>query len=141
MQKSDSIHRLIAKVIDLVIVGLLCTPQSWAGTLAGAVYILICDGFFDGQSVGKKLIGLKVIVDSPTGRRACSFKDSILRNSLFGAGIVLGVIPWIGWFLSALLGLLFWPAEAYFVYADDEGIRIGDILAGTRVLDDVKPQA
>ena len=41
-----------------------------------------------------------------------------------------------GFFIVLPLGILFLLVEAYFVYADDHGIRIGDIYADTQVIDE-----
>ncbi len=136
MKKADLLHRGIAKVIDFLIMGALCTIPTIVGVVAGAVYILISDGLYKGQSLGKKLIGLKVVVRDPQGEcsRSCWFKDSIIRNLLFGITLFLSSIPLLG-ILFFLLGIVVVVVEAYFVYADDHGIRVGDIFAGTQVVD------
>jgi len=86
--------------------------------------------------VGKKLIGLRVKVREleRDSSRACLFKDSIIRNLLFAVAVILSTIPLIGP-LFFLLGVAIVAVEAYFVYADDHGIRVGDIFAGTQVVD------
>jgi uncharacterized RDD family membrane protein YckC len=78
----------------------------------GFGYELLRDGFFGGRSLGKKLMGLKV-VNTKTGK-PCSIKDSILRNiTLF--------IP--------VVNLI----EIVMPFIDAEGLRFGDKLAGTKV--------
>ncbi|WP_416236708.1 RDD family protein [Vibrio owensii] len=66
----------------------------WLGTLIGlsqdssgliafsaaAFYFLLSDGFAQGQSLGKKLLGISVI-DSVTGK-SCSYPQSFFRNVL-----------------------------------------------------------
>lgn len=83
----------------------------WA--LLSAAYITLRDGFFKGRSLGKKVLGLQVI-KIKTGK-PCSYIDSILRN-------ILIVIPFCG-----LIDLMW-------TYVDHNGRRIGDYIAGTRVM-------
>ena len=70
MQKADRTTRAVAGFVDLLlIIGLARLPDV-LGFLSAAGYILIRDGLFQGQSVGKKLIGLSVVVGGrPEGRR------------------------------------------------------------------------
>jgi len=92
-------------------------------------YLILGDGFFDGRSVGKKLIKLQVLkteTNSP-----CTFKDSILRNSTLAVGYVLWVIPWIGW----LFMMLILAVEAILILGSRDGKRLGDEIAGTVVLE------
>lgn len=141
MKKGDSVHRGIAKAIDFVLVGALSLIPR-VGIFAGAIYILISDGFFNGQSIGKKLIRLRVVFEKEgEAEQPCTFRYSMIRNLPYAVVITLGSIPILGWFIIFPLGVLFALVEAYFVYADDEGIRIGDIYAGTQVIDDTPPAA
>ena len=138
MKKADTINRTIAKIIDLLIVGALSMAGAPVGMIAGVVYIMIADGFWNGQSLGKKVIGLRVVRNAPVGtNRDTSFRDSIIRNLPFGAVILLCWVPLIG-FLFMILGLAVIGLEAYFAMADDHGIRVGDIFAQTQVINDSK---
>jgi uncharacterized RDD family membrane protein YckC len=84
----------------------------FVGVVLALGYELLRDGFFGGRSLGKKLMGLKV-VNTKTGK-PCSIKDSILRNiTLF--------IP--------VVNLI----EIVMPFIDAEGLRFGDKLAGTKV--------
>lgn len=117
--------------------GVLLLLPNLVGIFAAALYILISDGFFRGQSVGKKLVGLRVVLtDSGVEGKRCSFRRSVVRNLPYGFIVVFGSIPLFGLFIVLPLGVLFLMIEAYFVYADDRGIRIFDIYAGTQVIDD-----
>jgi uncharacterized RDD family membrane protein YckC len=136
VKKADSVHRAIGKAIDFVLVGiLLLIPR--VGILAAPLYMLIADGFFDGRSVGKKLVGLRVVLSDPSveGRR-CTFRQSLIRNLPYAAVVFLANIPIVGLFIILPLGVFFLAVEAYFVWADDRGVRVGDIYAGTQVIDD-----
>lgn len=138
VKKSDTIHRAIGKAIDFVLVGVFAYLPR-VGIVAAGLYILISDGFFNGQSIGKKLVGLRVVLTEP-GREGqkCTFRRSAVRNLPYAVVVVFGAIPIFGWFIVLPLGVLFMLIEAYFVYADDQGIRIGDIYAGTQVIDDTE---
>jgi len=84
------------------------------GYAAYIIYVLISDGFPNGQSLGKKVTKTKVI--DMTSGQDCTVGQSILRNiTLF--------IPFLG-FLDILVMLL-----------DDSHRRLGDKMAGTVVID------
>jgi uncharacterized RDD family membrane protein YckC len=136
VKKGDNVHRAAAKGIDLVAVGVFSLLPR-VGILAAALYLLISDGFFRGQSIGKKLLALRVVLTEPgTEGRPCTFRRSMIRNLPYAIVVFLGSIPVFGWFIVLPLGVLFLLIEAYFVYADEQGIRIGDIYAGTQVIDE-----
>ncbi len=124
-------------MIDFVIGGAACTVFLPVGILAGALYVVFADGLFSGQSLGKKLIGLRVmVVDAEGNERPCGFQDSMIRNLPYGVFFLLGTVPFVRW-LFFLVGTVFLLAETYFALSDEEGIRIGDVYANTRVIDDV----
>ena len=137
MKKADHVNRALAKIIDFLVAALAYTLAGWVGILVAGVYLLLADAFFQGQSLGKKLIGLRVVVPAGSGVEShpCAYRESMIRNGAFAFIIVVGSIPFLGYFVVAPLGVVFVIVEAYFVYSDDEGVRIGDIFAGTRVLD------
>lgn len=106
------------------------------GPVAGLLYILIADGFRNGRSPGKSLIGLKVVHEK--GAIPVSFKESILRNIPLAIVYIFSIIPFLGWVLFIIVGLPILLFESYLVYHDEKGIRVGDILAGTQVIDDTQ---
>ncbi|MEJ2314421.1 MAG: hypothetical protein P8Y85_06530, partial [Nitrospirota bacterium] len=77
-RRAGLLLRVVAKSIDFIIILAAAEALPRAGWLGGLVYLLISDGLLDGRSVGKKLTGLKV---EAAGGRACTIRDSILRNS------------------------------------------------------------
>jgi uncharacterized RDD family membrane protein YckC len=89
---------------------------------------LIGDGLFDGRSLGKKLIGLKVL--SAETDKSCTFKDSIIRNSIFGIGYLLYKIPWFGWIFIVIVSIF----EFIILLGSKEGMRLGDEIAKTKVV-------
>lgn len=137
VKKDLKINRFMAKGIDFFIAVFILISLIYFGApnlgLFGAVaFLLISDGFFDGQSIGKKLVGLKVVVFRGDELQKCSFKHSAIRNSillpiLFSQIFIIGI-------LLLLLGGLIIAIEMYFSYSDEQGRRIGDVLAGTVVL-------
>lgn len=141
LEKADHLERIIARMIDFVIVMALLEIVPRVGYFAGLAYLLIADGLFQGRSVGKMLIGIKVVFNNGTDTAAdCGFKESIYRNLPFAAGYILfGVfngIPLIGWLFSlAVITLI--PAFEFLVMTGSEtGMRLGDEIAKTRVVED-----
>ena len=134
--KVDLVHRLLAKFIDfLIFSALLVILPSFVGFLAGVTYILIADGLNHGQSLGKKWIGVKVVANPAHQEpKPCDFKKSITRNLPFAFIAFLNVFHFLG-FLIFLVGLVFVVFETYFIFTDDQGVRLGDIFANTKVLD------
>lgn len=132
-KKANILHRFIAKAIDLLIFGFLSEIFYPFGFLSGILYILIADGFFDGQSIGKRVIGLKVIT-IPDEKRI-EFKESIIRNSFLALSLLFSLIPFVGYFLLFTVGLFIFGVEIYFIVKSPEGERLGDRFAFTRVID------
>lgn len=135
------LNRVIARAIDFLIVFALFETIPRAGFFAGIAYLLIADGLFKGRSIGKRVVGLRVVfVDIFDDVKDCTFKESILRNSPFAAAVILykiiGVIPLLGWIFSFLIvaGVLLF--ESLVMMGSDMGMRLGDELAKTLVIDD-----
>ncbi len=129
--KAKILNRLIAKTVDFIIIGALLEMIPRVGFFAGLTYLLIGDGLFDGRSLGKKIIKLKVIIHG--SGHVCSFRESIIRNFPFAIGYILMKIPLIG-FIFPLVVVIF---EGLLILGNEKGMRLGDELAGTRVLEDI----
>lgn len=128
MQKADLTTRAIAGFVDLlIIIGLSRLPDV-LGFLSASGYILIRDGLFEGRSAGKKLIGLSVSFDEEL--RAAGYRESIVRNAPLAAAYVLFLIPYAGWILGPAVLVIEWLVAM----GDDRGMRIGDMLAKTWVV-------
>lgn len=109
--------RLLAWLIDLLMLigfSALFGPPGW---LVSAGYILGRDGLFDGQSIGKRIMGLKVVAHHPPVR--CTYLDSLVRNMLWLVPVVNVVMGFTG--LNALLH-------------EPRGRHWGDLLANTQVV-------
>ena len=131
MQRADLTTRAVAGLIDLLLVISLARLPDVLGFLSAAGYILIRDGLFDHRSVGKKLLGLRAVASDDS--RAASCRKSIIRNAPLVAAYFLFLVPYAGWVLGPLaLGL-----ECLTALGDNQGMRTGDLLAGTRVVLDV----
>ena len=110
-------RRVYAWLIDALIVlgiGILFHVLGWIAMIA---YWLCRDGFFEGQSIGKRLMGLKVVV--LPDRTHCTFKASMIRNLLW-------VVPLI----NVVMGVV----GVYHVFNEAAGRHWGDRLADTRVV-------
>jgi uncharacterized RDD family membrane protein YckC len=127
-KRAGLLLRAIAKTLDFIIIAAVGEVIPKAGFFAGLAYLLIGDGLFDGRSLGKKLIGLRV-VSADTGE-PCSFRDSILRNSIFGIGYLLYLIPWLGWIFIVIV-IVF---EFIVLLGSKDGMRLGDEIAKTKVV-------
>ena len=126
--KANLLHRLIAKFIDLLLVAALARLLPPVGFFGGMTYLLISDGFLGGRSLGKWLIGLKTVVVD--GNSPCTFKESILRNSPLAVAYLLFFVPYIGWLFCLMVLIL----ETLLIVGNVKGLRIGDELGGTQVL-------
>ncbi|OGW37486.1 MAG: hypothetical protein A2010_06965 [Nitrospirae bacterium GWD2_57_9] len=125
MQKADLTTRAIAGFVDLLVVIALARLPDVLGFLSATGYILIRDGLFQGRSLGKKLIGMQVASGG-----AANYRDSIIRNVPLAAAYILFIIPYAGW----LLGPAALIVEGLVALGDDRGMRIGDMLAMTWVV-------
>lgn len=128
-RRAGLLLRTAARAVDLILIAAVAEMIPKAGYYAGLAYLLLADGLFDGRSVGKKLIRIKVVSSSGG---PCTFRDSIIRNGTLAVGYVLALLPWIGRLtLPAVMAV-----ELIFLVGSREGRRIGDELAGTTVLED-----
>ena len=132
--------RAIALIIDAVIavvVGLV----PIIGGIAATAYWLVRDGldleFMDHRSIGKKVMKLRPV--SLDGQ-PLDVMASIKRNWMFGLGGLtqLFAMTLIGLVIAIPLGLIALMLviiEIVLVFTDAEGRRMGDKMAGTRVIE------
>lgn len=134
--KADVLERFLAKFIDFLVMSAFFAFPTFVGPLAGITYILISDGLRGGQSLGKRVVGIKAV--SAETREACGFKRSIIRNSPFGLLMIfwflVGWIPYLGKTLFLAAALLVIGFEMLLIYTDDRGARLGDRIADTVVI-------
>lgn len=128
-KKASLLLRVIAKIIDLIIIATATKLIPQVGYLAGVVYFLISDGLFEGRSIGKKVMGLRVI--SLEENKSASFKESIIRNSTLTLGLLLFKVPFFGWLLAPII----FTFEFLLILGNKDGMRLGDDLANTKVIE------
>jgi uncharacterized RDD family membrane protein YckC len=136
-RKTAPAHRVAAKMVDIgLIIGAAAILPYPLGPLIAFAYSLIGDGLglggLQGQSVGKKIFGLRV-VNVLSGQPA-SIKDSILRNSPVGVATFFAIIPVWGWLILGLIGLPLMAMEIYLMMSVESGHRLGDVMADTEVI-------
>jgi hypothetical protein len=129
-RRAGLLLRTAGKAIDFILIAAVAEIVPRAGFFAGLAYLLLGDGFFNGRSIGKKLIRIRV-VSAVTGA-PCTFRDSILRNSTFAAAYIFWIVPWIGWFFFLAVAAV----EFVLVLGSKDGMRLGDEIAKTTVLED-----
>ena len=130
--KRARLARLLAKGIDLgmvLVASLLAYP--W-GLMVAIGYLAVSDSLFDGQSVGKRIIGFRVI--SLEDGRPCGMRQSCVRNLPFLLPLGFAIVPLWGWILCVLLSVPLAFLELYFLFKLDSAHRLGDVMADTTVL-------
>ncbi len=124
--------RLIAKAIDLFIALIPSILFYPGGLILALIYVSVADGIQNGQSVGKKLMGLAVI-ELEKGKN-CTMRHSLVRNLPFSIPLLFGIIPIWGILFFLLLGFPLITLELYLLFKLDSGRRLGDVIANTSVM-------
>ena len=127
--RAHVLNRVIARLVDGLLVAAVAKLSPPIGWLGGLTFLLIADGFSGGRSVGKRLIGLQTV--SLRTKGASGFRESIVRNLPLAFAYVLYAIPYVGWLLAGGVIIL----EALLILGNDQGLRLGDEIAHTQVLD------
>ncbi|MEJ2668415.1 MAG: RDD family protein, partial [Deinococcales bacterium] len=140
-KKADVTRRFLALVIDIVIAAIL-SVIPYLGNLLAAAYLLLRDGFdfafMDHRSVGKRLMRLRPVCDDGS---PVTLEVSARRNwplAVMSLALFLGVVPVLGFVirpLGAAAGIILVVLEGYFAFNDEHGLRWGDGLAGTRIIE------
>ncbi|MBA7708183.1 hypothetical protein ES703_117075 [subsurface metagenome] len=121
---------------------------SVLGALLTSLYILFRDGFdfMKNRSIGKMVVKLKPIIIN-TGAK-CDLETSAKRNWLFAFVNLLSffnpifvqyitrpIAEMILIVLFSLPEIIYIIVEAVYVFTDDKGLRWGDKMAGTQVIE------
>jgi len=131
-RRARYLARLVGKAADLIVAMSLWHIPGAAGVFAALFYILMCDGFPGGRSLGKGLTGLKVVrID----REGMDFTASLMRNLPVAAPFLLYLFPVIGPFLAYTVGITILLIETYLGFYDPDGQRAGDTFAETLVVE------
>jgi uncharacterized RDD family membrane protein YckC len=124
--------RILAKLIDFLPMVIGCTIFYPIGVIFSLIYLCIKDSLQQGQSLGKRIMGFRVIsLDDGT---PCSLKQSFIRNLPFSIPLFLALIPFIGQILSLIFIVPAILLELYYVWKIHSGHRLGDILADTTLM-------
>ncbi len=131
-RRARYLARLVGKAADLIAAMSLWHIPGAAGVFAALFYLLMCDGFPGGRSLGKVLTGLKVVrID----RDGMDFTASLMRNLPVAAPFLLYLFPVIGPFLAYTIGIAILLIETYLGFYDPDGQRAGDTFAETLVVE------
>jgi uncharacterized RDD family membrane protein YckC len=139
--KADLGKRFLAMLIDAAL-AIVVSFIPVIGGIAGAAYWLVRDGlefeFMDRRSIGKKVMKLRPLrLDGAP----MDIETSVRRNWMFGLGGIVSIllfIPFIGWLLMIPVGLLALALglfELFKVLTDEQGRRLGDSMARTKVIE------
>ncbi|HZX43239.1 MAG TPA: RDD family protein, partial [Myxococcaceae bacterium] len=83
--------RGMARLADVGVAWVLALAAGRAGLVVALLYLLLADGIFHGQSVGKRIFGVKaVFLPMRTDAR---FRDSTLRNAPLALIVLLRMMP------------------------------------------------
>jgi len=130
--KADLTLRGLARLADFTLAFAVSQLSPQAGPLLAAAYLLVADGLMSGQSVGKKIFGVRTVV---VPRRApAGYVESVLRNSPFALVAVFYAVPFL-WPVLFLAGVPIVAYESWRMFTDRDGIRMGDVFADTQVVD------
>lgn len=157
-KKPDPNKRIVALLFDFAaayLVGVIIAMIPFVNRFIPLQIVLVAvllsrDHLFGGRGFGKNLMGLRV-VDAHSGDTP-TIVQSILRNIVLMAPfVVLQTIPLLlkfspfGWFNEAVMSLInivgmlyvaiVLPLESYRAYSREDGLRFGDELAGTTIVD------
>jgi uncharacterized RDD family membrane protein YckC len=131
--KASLLLRAGARLLDLAIANAFLLLGLRPGCVVALIYMLLADGLLGGQSIGKRLCGVKVM-HLPT-RSVARTRDSVLRNAPFGLMFLLGLMPELGGRALLVGALVILSVESWRCWRSPLGLRIGDVLAETQVVD------
>lgn len=157
-KKPDPNKRIVALLFDFAaayMVGVIVAMIPFVNRVIPLQIVMVAvllgrDFLFGGRGIGKNLMGLRV-VDARTGESP-TVLQSVLRNIILMAPfVVLQTVPlllkfspftWINEAVMSLINIvgmiyvaIVLPLESYRAYSREDGLRIGDELAGTTIVD------
>ncbi|MCL2013280.1 MAG: RDD family protein [Cystobacterineae bacterium] len=122
-----------ARLVDFLWAGILVFYLENIGVVLAMLYLLFADGFWNGQSPGKRIFGIRVL-HVPT-RRHAHYRESFLRNAAWGLLLTLHSLPDFGLIAFGIAFVLYGLLESWRVWREPLGLRRGDIWAQTQVVD------
>lgn len=159
--KADTGKRIVAAILDSLLASLFyflvllllgfIPVLGWLFRLAAGLILLAFLAFKDalpiaglqGASPGKKVLGIKAIKMDGT---RCDYASSFKRNLPFVApaalAFLVGIVPWLGVYLSvvfvpliSIASLIIVIIELVRVLTEPKGLRFGDMFATTQVVE------
>jgi len=131
--KADLTLRGLARGFDFAVALALGLAAPFVvGPLLAAAYLAVADGLLHGQSPGKRLFGVRVVL--PARRVSASLSESMQRNAPFAVVALCWALPLL-WPVFVLVGLPVVAVEAWRSWREPLGLRYGDLLADTQVVD------
>jgi uncharacterized RDD family membrane protein YckC len=137
--KADLTLRGLARAFDMALSFALASVAGPAGPAFACLYLLAADGLHHGQSLGKRVFGVRAMVlprgaVHPQRGRPAGYRESLLRNLPFALLALFYSLP-VLWLVLFLAGVPILAFESWMVWSDRLGVRIGDIFADTQVVD------
>ncbi len=134
--KADLTLRGLARAFDLALAFAVAGLAGPAGPFLAFLYLMVADGLLHGQSLGKRVFGVRTMVlpRGATRGRPGGYRESMLRNLPFALVALFYSVP-VLWLVLFLAGVPIVGFESWMVWSDRLGIRIGDIFADTQVVD------
>ena len=117
-----TLHKLrgLARVCDLGLALAVANAAHEIGPILAAVYLLAADGLVHGQSIGKRLFGVRAMVRpaQPGGRwRPAGYRESVLRNAPFALVALFFGVPSL-WIVLFVCGVPILAYEAWRAWKD-----------------------
>lgn len=155
-KRADNAKRIIAIILDCIFAFLIYIPFMllglipFAGILFSLIGMVIYIGYMGlrdalpiadlgGASPGKKIMGIKAVQQDGSN---CTYEISFKRNLPFVIPAALSLIPTLIPVIGVIIGAIFsvvslvvMLVELYKVMTDEQGKRIGDIIANTMVVE------
>ena len=131
-EPADPVARVAAKIIDVLLAALVARLAPPVGMALGLMYLLVGDGMDGGRSVGKRLLGLRVV--QPKTGEVGTVRQSLMRNAHLALLYGLVFVPLLGLILVVVLGTFILAVEIYAIFNDEHGLRMGDLFAETIVV-------
>ncbi len=132
IKRADLRLRFIADFIDVGIFVALAINWNWIGPIVGAAYLLFRDAF-KGRSLGKLLVGLRVVkMDNwlPAG-----VTESISRNLVLAISGLFAILGGMGFGAFGVVLVVLTVFVAMQINKNPDGRHLGDQLAGTKLLE------
>lgn len=130
--KADLTLRALARLADFALAFVIAQAAPQIGPIVAAFYLLVADGLMSGQSIGKRIFGVRAVV--VPRRVPAGYHESLLRNAPFALVAVFYAVPFL-WPVLFVAGIPIVGFEAWMIFTDRLGVRIGDIFADTQVID------